>query len=61
MVPFFQEQAMDWAISCAGFSAGEADQLRRAMEAVKKRGELERFTQKLIDGNDVTSFVVLGD
>lgn len=49
-VPLFQEQAMKLAIVAAGFSGGEADQLRRAMAAWKKKGGLEKFRQKLLDG-----------
>ncbi len=49
-VPIFQEQVIELAMVAAGFSAGEADQLRRAMAAWKKRGGLEIFEQKLIDG-----------
>jgi len=49
-VPIFQEQVMQLAIIAAGFSAGEADQLRRAMAAWRRRGELEPFEQKLISG-----------
>jgi len=49
-IPIFQEQVIELAMVAAGFSAGEADQLRRAMAAWKKRGGLEHFKQKLIDG-----------
>jgi len=49
-VPIFQEQVIELAMVAAGFSAGEADQLRRAMAAWKKRGGLDVFEQKLIDG-----------
>ncbi|MCA9081742.1 MAG: error-prone DNA polymerase, partial [Planctomycetaceae bacterium] len=49
-VPLFQEQAMRLAIVAAGFTPGEADQLRRAMAAWKRKGGLEPFRQKLIDG-----------
>ena len=34
----------------AGFTGGEADQLRRAMGAWRRKGELERYRQKLLDG-----------
>jgi error-prone DNA polymerase len=37
-VPLFQEQAMRVAIECAGFTASEADQLRRAMATFKFTG-----------------------
>jgi DNA polymerase III alpha subunit len=49
-VPIFQEQVMQLAIVAAGFSPGEADGLRRAMAAWKRKGGLEPFQQKLIDG-----------
>ncbi len=49
-VPIFQEQAMKIAMVAAGFSAGEADALRRAMAAWKRRGGLEPFRDKLING-----------
>ena len=49
-VPIFQEQVMKLAIVAAGFSPGEADGLRRAMAAWKRKGGLEPFQKKLIDG-----------
>jgi error-prone DNA polymerase len=49
-VPIFQEQVMQIAIVAAGFTPGEADQLRRAMAAWKRRGGLEPFREKLLDG-----------
>jgi error-prone DNA polymerase len=49
-VPIFQEQVIKIAMVAAGFSGGEADQLRRAMGTWKKTGELEKHGQKLIDG-----------
>jgi error-prone DNA polymerase len=49
-VPIFQEQVMQIAIVAAGFTPGEADQLRRAMAAWKRRGGLEPFRDKLMDG-----------
>ncbi len=49
-VPIFQEQVMQLAIVAAGFTAGEADQLRRAMAAWKRRGGLDPFEEKLILG-----------
>ncbi len=49
-VPIFQEQAMKLAVVAAGFTPGEADQLRRAMAAFKRPGVIDRFRQKLIDG-----------
>ncbi|WP_133717778.1 error-prone DNA polymerase [Methylocaldum gracile] len=49
-VPIFQEQVMQIAMVAAGFSAGEADQLRRAMAAWHRRGGLEKFQSRLIEG-----------
>ena len=49
-VPIFQEQVMQLAIVAAGFTPGEADQLRRSMAAWKRKGGLEQFEQRLIDG-----------
>jgi error-prone DNA polymerase len=49
-VPIFQEQVMQIAMVAAGFSGGEADQLRRAMAAWKRKGGLEPFREKLIAG-----------
>jgi error-prone DNA polymerase len=49
-VPIFQEQAMRLAVVAAGFTPGEADQLRRAMGAWRRRGVMDRFRQKLLDG-----------
>jgi error-prone DNA polymerase len=49
-VPLFQEQAMRVAIECAGFTPGEADQLRRAMATFKFTGGVSRFRDKLVDG-----------
>ena len=49
-VPIFQEQVMQIAMVAAGFSAGEADRLRRAMAAWKRRGGLEGFESRLKAG-----------
>ena len=49
-VPLFQEQAMRIAIECAGFTPGEADQLRRAMATFKHTGTIGNFRDKLING-----------
>jgi len=49
-VPLFQEQAMRVAIECAGFTPGEADQLRRAMATFKHTGGVSQFGKKLIAG-----------
>ncbi|MEQ1801645.1 MAG: error-prone DNA polymerase [Gammaproteobacteria bacterium] len=49
-VPIFQEQVMQLAVVAAGFSPGEADQLRRAMAAWRRRGGLGHFEERLISG-----------
>ena len=49
-VPIFQEQVMQLAIIAAGFTPGEADQLRRSMAAWNRKGGLEKFEKKLLDG-----------
>jgi error-prone DNA polymerase len=49
-VPIFQEQVMQVAILAAGFSPGEADQLRRAMAAWKRKGGLEKYYDRIVNG-----------
>jgi error-prone DNA polymerase len=49
-VPIFQEQVMEISMIAAGFTATEADSLRRAMAAWKRKGGVERFQEKLIGG-----------
>jgi error-prone DNA polymerase len=49
-VPIFQEQVMQVAIIAAGFSPGEADQLRRAMAAWKRKGDLQRYYDRIVNG-----------
>ncbi len=49
-VPIFQEQAMKLAVVAAGFTPGEADQLRRAMGKWRKTGVIQQFHDKLIEG-----------
>ncbi len=49
-VPLFQEQVMQLAIKAAGYSPGEADQLRRGMAAWKRHGGLEPHRERLIRG-----------
>ncbi|MCB1643904.1 MAG: error-prone DNA polymerase [Pseudomonadales bacterium] len=49
-VPIFQEQVIKLAVVAAGFTGGEADQLRRAMAAWKRKGGLDVFRPKLING-----------
>jgi len=49
-IPLFQEQAMQMAIIGAGFSPGEADQLRRAMAAWRRTGQIGIFRRRFIEG-----------
>jgi len=49
-VPLFQEQGMQVAIAAAGFSPGEADQLRKAMGHKRSHERMAAICQKLIDG-----------
>jgi error-prone DNA polymerase len=50
-VPLFQEQAMEIAIVAAGFTPGEADQLRRSsMASFKANGKLHMYEKKMVDG-----------
>jgi error-prone DNA polymerase len=49
-IPIFQEQVMEISMIAAGFTAGEADQLRRAMAAWKRKGGIGKFQDKLING-----------
>ena len=50
-VPLFQEQAMALSIEAAGFTGGEADQLRRSMAAWKRSGhKLKEFETRIVEG-----------
>jgi error-prone DNA polymerase len=49
-IPIFQEQVMQLAMVAAGFTAGEADELRRSMGAWGRKGELTRYQEQLIRG-----------
>ncbi len=50
-VPLFQEQAMALAVVAAGFTPGEADKLRRAMAAWKRKSDLmQRYGEQLVEG-----------
>ncbi len=49
-VPIFQEQVMQIAITGAGFTGGEADQLRRAMASWRRTGSLALYREKLVGG-----------
>ncbi len=49
-VPLFQEHAMRVAVECAGFSPGEADEVRRSLATFKKTGGIQQFRDRLISG-----------
>jgi error-prone DNA polymerase len=49
-VPLFQEQAMQIAIDCAGFTPEEASRLRRSMATFKRTGEVKNFKKRFIEG-----------
>ncbi|CAN5281026.1 error-prone DNA polymerase [soil metagenome] len=49
-IPLFQEQCMQLAILCAGFTAGEADGLRRAMAAWRRTGSLDKYEPRILEG-----------
>lgn len=49
-VPLFQESAMRVAMVCAGFTGGEADQLRKSMATFKFTGGVSKFKHKLVSG-----------
>lgn len=57
-IPIFQEQVMSIAMVAAGFSAGKADSLRRAMAAWKKKGNLEQFEADLLSGMTSRGYTV---
>ena len=59
-VPLFQEQLMQIAVDVAGFSAGDADELRRAMGSKRSTEKMERLRGRFFDGmaaNDITGDV----
>jgi error-prone DNA polymerase len=49
-VPLFQEQAMQIAITAAGFSPDDADRLRRSMATFRNNGDVSKFREKFITG-----------
>jgi error-prone DNA polymerase len=49
-VPLFQEQLMQLAVDCAGFSAAEADQLRQAMGSKRSQARMARMRERLMQG-----------
>ena len=57
-VPIFQEQAMRLVIVAAGFTNEEADQFRRAMGAWRRRGLIDQFHDKLIQGMTANGYTV---
>ncbi|MCX7294005.1 error-prone DNA polymerase [Janthinobacterium sp.] len=48
-IPIFQEQVMQVAIIAAGFTPGEADQLRRAMAAWKRKGGMNNYHDRIVN------------
>ena len=57
-VPVFQEQVMQIAMIAAGFTGGEADELRRSMAAWKRKGDLGKYREKLIEGMRARNYPV---
>lgn len=57
-VPIFQEQVMQIAVVAAGFTPGEADNLRRAMATWKRRGGMKSFQEKLLFGMELRGYSV---
>ncbi|MCV7000895.1 error-prone DNA polymerase [Mycolicibacterium alvei] len=49
-IPLFQEQLMQLAVDCAGFTAAEADQLRRAMGSKRSTEKMRRLRNRFYDG-----------
>ncbi|TVQ86477.1 MAG: DNA polymerase III subunit alpha [Deltaproteobacteria bacterium] len=49
-VPLFQEQVMQMAVDVGGFTPGQADELRRAMAAWRKRGSMNAMAERLVQG-----------
>ena len=52
-VPLFQEQMMQIAIDCAGFTPSEADRLRQAMSSKRAPERIEELRERLLDGMSV--------
>lgn len=57
-IPLFQEQAMSLAISCAGFTAGEAEKLRRTINAWKARNKnaIPKYQKRFVDGMVINGY-----
>ena len=49
-VPLFQEHAMKVAVACAGFSPGEADEVRRSLATFKRTGGVAVFRDRMLSG-----------
>lgn len=49
-VPIFQEQVIELVMVAAGFSAGEADQVRRSMAAWQRKGGMGHLEQRITEG-----------
>ncbi|HET9822133.1 MAG TPA: error-prone DNA polymerase [Burkholderiaceae bacterium] len=49
-VPIFQEQVMQICVIAAGFTPGEADGLRRAMAAWRRKGQVDAFRDRIVEG-----------
>jgi len=49
-VPVFQEQVMEIAMVAAGFTAGQADELRRSMAAWRRSGQITQFHDRVVGG-----------
>ncbi|MDO9003723.1 MAG: helix-hairpin-helix domain-containing protein, partial [Aquabacterium sp.] len=49
-IPIFQEQVMQVVMIAAGFTAGEADELRRSMASWKRHGSVNRFQERIMKG-----------
>jgi error-prone DNA polymerase len=57
-VSIFQEQVMQLAVVAAGFTHGEADKLRRAMAAWKRKGGIEPFRDQLLNGMQTRGYTL---
>ncbi|WP_157900387.1 error-prone DNA polymerase [Rhodoferax koreense] len=55
-VPIFQEQVMQIAMIAAGFSGGDADDLRRSMAAWRRKGGIDKFYQRIVDGMEAHGY-----
>ncbi len=55
-IPIFQEQVMEISMLAAGFSATEADALRRAMAAWKRKGGVDKFEARLKGGMQANGY-----